>query len=204
MPVKPKEKKEEKKNTFEIGGGIMSSVVYLSRNVNEGNDARGWTVMANYGDDRYLRVSLQFTKYFPIDIAPTWYDINATTAEFNIEKMVLFKNNKTILYPFLGLSYNTFKGYFTGFNDYLNLREKYTVNAIASTKWVGLNLGTGIEHAFGPIVIFMDYKMRVGQMEKPFGFNIMDVCYSAGVRAKLRVPTLRKLYRGVNDRYHWF
>ena len=207
-PVKPKDadKKEEKehKNTFQAGAGIMSSVIYLSRNLNDKNDARGITYAVNYGDDKLFRVSAQFTKYFPIDMAPTWYDIKATSTEINLEKMVLFKNGKTILYPLTGLSYNTFKGYFTGFNDYLNLRSKYKINTVASSSWLGLNVGSGIEHAFGPVVLFVDYKMRIGRAEGWASFMIMDVCYSGGVRFKLKAPTLKKIFRGVGDRYHWF
>ena len=43
--------------------------------------------------------------------------------------MAKFPNNKTLLYPFAGFSYNTFKGFFTGQLDYLNLKEYYKVNS---------------------------------------------------------------------------
>lgn len=208
-PEKPKLFSEEGKTNFQFGAGIMSSVVYLSRNVNEGNDARGWTVMANYGGgNRMLRVSAQYTQYFPINIAPTWYDVKANTFESNFEWLVLFKNKKSILYPQVGLSYNNYQGYFTGVNDYLNLASKYQRYSTVKNSWVGLNLGTGIEHSFGPLVLFMDYKMRIGRMEERASFTIMDVCYSGGIRLKLWVPNIRlnfrKLYRGINDKYHWF
>lgn len=203
-PAKKKLFKEEGKTNFQFGAGIMSSVVYLSRNINEGNDARGWTVMASYGGDKLFRVSAQYTQYFPINIEPTWYNVRANTVESNLEWMVYFKNKKSILFPIVGLSYNTFKGYFTGSNDYLNLKSVYKTNTTISDSWLGLNVGTGFEHAFGPVVLFMDYKMRIGKMEERFSFTIMDVCYSGGVRLKLWVPTLKKLRLGLNDKYHWF
>jgi hypothetical protein len=203
-PAKKKLFEEEGKTNFQFGGGIMSSVVYLSRNVNDKNDARGWTVMGSYGGNKLFRVSAQYTQYFPINIAPTWYNVKANTIESNLEWMVYFKNKKSILYPLVGLSYNTFKGYFTGFNDYLNLKSVYKTNTTVSSRWLGLNVGTGFEHAFGPVVLFIDYKMRVGKMEERFSFTIMDVCYSGGVRLKLWIPTLKKLRLGLKDKYHWF
>lgn len=207
-PVEPFDnnaKKEEGMTNFQIGGGIMGSVLYLSRNIKEDNDALGYTINANYGGHKLLRFSVQYTKYFPINIEPTWYTIKANTIEANVEILARFKNNKTFLYPYGGISYNTFRGYFTGADDFLNLREKYEPNSYVSSYWLGLNVGTGMEHAIGRfIVLFVDYRMRVGKTEERAGFNIMDVCYSGGIRLKLWVPSLHKLYRGVGDKYHWF
>ncbi len=199
-----KAKKEEGMTNLQLGVGVGGSVLYLSRNIKEDNDALGYTFNIIYGGHKAYRLSAQYTTYVPIDIAPTWYNVKANTIEANIEAIVLFKNNVTILYPMTGLSYNTFKGYFTGVDDFLNLRERYKANSIVVNSWVGLNVGTGIEHAFGPLVLFGDYKMRVGKMAETGGINIMDVCYSAGIRLKISVPTLNKLYRGANDKYHWF
>lgn len=202
-----KNRKEEGKTNLQFGVGVTGSVLYLSRNIKEDNDALGYTFSAIYGGHKTIRFSTQYTSYIPIDIGPTWYDVKASTTEANLEMIVLFKNNKTILYPLAGFSYNTFKGYFTGVDDFLNLRELYRPNTTVTNYWVGINVGTGVEHAFGPLVIFADYKMRIGQSDKRDGnrgVNIMDVCYSGGLRIKLWVPTIHKIYKGINDRYHWF
>lgn len=195
-----KTKSEMVKTNFEAGAGIMGSVLYLSRNIKEDNDALGYTFVANYGGHKLLRYSIQYTYYKPINIEPTWYTIRANTFEFNTEILARFPNNKTYLYPFLGLSYNTFKGYFTGANDYLNLRETYRPNTNVINNWLGLNLGTGFEHAFGPVVIFFDYRMRIGR-ERGWSFNIMDVCYGGGLRVKLFMPTFKSIFHGWRNRY---
>lgn len=195
-----KTKSEMVKTNFEAGAGIMGSVLYLSRNIKEDNDALGYTFVANYGGHKLLRYSIQYTYYKPINIEPTWYTIRANTFEFNTEIIARFPNNKTYLYPFLGLSYNTFKGYFTGANDYLNLRETYRPNTNVINNWLGLNLGTGFEHAFGPVVIFFDYRMRIGR-ERGWSFNIMDVCYGGGLRVKLFMPTFKSIFHGWRNRY---
>lgn len=199
-----KHRKEEGMTNLQIGAGLAGSVLYLSRNIKEDNDALGYTMNVIYGGHKGFRISAQYTTYVPIDIEPTWYNIKANTIEANIEAIVLFKNNKTILYPTAGFSYNTFKGYFTGMDDFLNLKEIYKPNTIVYDQWVGFNVGTGIEHAFGPLVIFADYKMRVGRADRTGGINIMDVCYSGGLRLKIWVPTFHKIYKGMQDKYHWF
>lgn len=199
-PPKRKTKTDVVKTNFEVGGGLMGSVLYLSRNIQEDNDALGYTIVANYGGHKLLRYSIQYTYYKPINIEPTWYTIRANTFEFNTEILARFPNNKTYLYPFLGLSYNTFRGYFTGQNDYLNLREQFKANTTIKNNWLGLNLGTGFEHAFGPVVIFFDYRMRVGR-ERGWSFNIMDVCYGGGLRVKLFMPTFKSIFHGWRNRY---
>ena len=195
-------KSEAGKTFLGIGGGAMGSVLYLARNIKEKNDAYGYSFCLNYGGTNLFRFSMQYTYYVPINISPTWYNINASTIEANLEIMARFSNNKSCLYPLAGISYNTFSGYFTGLNDFLNLRNIYQPNTTILNTWVGINLGSGFEHAFGPVVLFFDYRMRLGLMERTNYFNIMDVCYGGGIRIKLSVPTFKKIYVGLKDRYN--
>jgi len=196
-------RKAEKVSTnVSIGAGLMSSVVYLSRNVKENNDALGYSGHIIIDATDYFRFSGQYTYYRTINIEPTWRNINAQSIEANMEFLARFKNNKSILYPFWGFSYNTFKGFFTGQNDFLGLHEFYTANSTVNNRWWGLNVGTGFEHSFGPVAIYLDYRMRIGQSDK--GLNIMDVCYGAGLRVHIPKAKLRKVFRGPNDRFHWF
>ena len=203
-PVK-KLRSEDNRTNFQIGAGMMGSVLYLSRNVKDDNDAFGYSLSANYGGHKMCRVSVQYTFYKSIDIAPTWYNIHAHTLESNVEVQARFKNNKSFLYPFAGLSYNTFSGYFTGRNDYYNLKAIYNVNQTATSNWIGVNVGTSFEHHFGPVVLYIDYRMRVGKGDNgPHSFNIMDICYGGGLRYQISAPTFKKIYRGLTDKYTWF
>lgn len=201
---KPKAKREVIKTNFQLGAGLNGSVLYLSRNIKEDNDALGYTFVANYGGQNYLRLNLQYTYYKPINIEPTWYTIQANSIETNIEILARFNNNVTLLYPFVGVSYNTFKGYFTGMDDYLNLKEHYKSNSTIRNRWIGINIGTGLEHTFGPIVLFIDYRMRLGKADNLGSFNIMDVCYGGGVRVKISVPKSKHTHKkrfGSDNRY---
>ncbi|MGZ4036788.1 MAG: hypothetical protein ACXVPQ_03105 [Bacteroidia bacterium] len=199
LPKKP----EVKKPNLQFGFGGMSSVLYLSRNIKEKNDAYGYAFHVNYGGNKLFRFSMQYTYYKPINIEPTWYNIYAQTIEANLEVLARFPNGKSFLYPMAGLSYNTFSGFFTGFNDFLNLREYYAANSTVKTRWLGVNVGTGFEHAIGPIVLFMDYRMRVGTDRG--GINIMDVCYGFGVRIKPSVLPIYigKIFKPTKNKYTW-
>lgn len=182
-----------KKWSLKAGGNI--SVIYLARNTKDKNNEPGFCGGVTYEVNDFIRVSSLYTRFRPINIKPTWLDVKANTYEANMEIVAKFPNKQTLLYPFVGLSYNTFSGYFTGILDYLNLKEYYAVNSTITNNWLGLNFGTGFEHNFGILGFFIDYRMRVGKQEK--AFNIMDVCYTGGL--KIRYQKIRNIKYKAQD-----
>lgn len=198
--IKPVSKKYPTTTNLGFGAGLSRSVLYLNRNVKEDNDARGYSFSMIYGGSRILRTSIEYTHYRAINIEPTWFNIKANTIEVNIHIIARFRKTNAFFYPLFGLSYNRFQGYFTGKNDFLNLTEKHPINQTINTNWTGLNVGTGYEHYFKPISVFIDYKMRVGFSEKT-QLNIMDVCFTFGMRYNLRVPSIYKIFSGTRSRY---
>jgi hypothetical protein len=194
-------KTHAKTTNFAIGIGAAKSVLFLNRNVKENNDANGLQASLIYGGSNIFRFSLEYTRYQSINIAPTWYDIKANTIEANMHIMARFKNTDAIFYPLFGLSYNSFSGYFTGKNDFLNIADKHKPNQTVVTKWLGVNIGTGYEIYFKKVSLFIDYKMRVGYADGKKQLNIMDVCFSAGLRYNLKVPSVYQLFRGTRSRY---
>lgn len=197
--VKPT-KTRPKETNFAIGIGATRSVLYLNRNVKENNDAKGLHLSIIYGGSRLLRFSAEYSYYFPINIEPTWQNINARTIESNLHIIARFTKTKAFFYPVVGFSYNEFNGFFTGKNDFLNLSDKYEKNTQVKTIWYGLNIGTGYEYYIKNISLFLDYKMRVGFADGR-QLNIMDVCFSAGARFNLKVPSIYKLFSGPRSRY---
>jgi len=193
--------KPAKRTNLAIGYGRSRSVVYLNRNVKQDNDARGHHLSLVYGGNRLIRFSAEYTRYKLKNIAPTWYDITASTLDANLHFLARFQSNKALFYPIVGLSYNTFAGFFTGQNDFLNLRAIYPINQRVNSSWIGLNVGTGFEYFFRPGSFYIDYKMRLGFSEGTENLNIMDVCFTAGLRYNLRVPSLYGLFRGTRGRY---
>ena len=187
---------------WSVKAGANISVIYLARNIKDKNNAPGYCGGITYEVNDFIRVSSLYTHFQPINIEPTWLNVKANTYEANMEMLAKFPNKKTLLYPFFGLSYNTYKGFFTGQSDYLNLKEYYPVNAIVKNQWLGLNIGTGIEHNFGILGVFVDYRMRVGRQES--AINIMDVCYTGGLKIRFPYGKFAKKIANPNDRFNWF
>lgn len=198
--IKPEKERPYTKWSLKAGGNI--SVIYLARNVKEKNNEPGYCGGLTYEVNNFVRVAALYTRFRPINIKPTWLDVRANSYEVNMEILARFPNNKTLLYPFFGFSYNTYSGYFTGESNFLNLREYYPVNSTVTNNWAGLNFGVGLEHNFGILGLFIDYRMRVGKQET--AINIMDVCYTGGLKVRFPYGKLAKRYATPNDRFHWF
>ena len=196
-PAKPKEKLYI---PWSIKVGGNTSVIFLSRNIKDRNNEPGFCGGLNYEINNLFRLSSLYSYFNPINIAPTWENVKASSFEINAEIVAHFPNKKTLLYPFVGLSYNTYKGFFTGKQDYLNLKEFYTPNSTVKNHWLGLNIGTGLEHNFGIIGLFVDYRMRIGKLDKVF--NIMDVCYTGGVKVRFPEGKAAKRFFGTRNRYN--
>jgi hypothetical protein len=192
-------KTHSRKTTLSFGPGVMRSFVFLSRNIRDNDDVTGFSGSVVYGGEKVFRGCLEFTHFRKIDIEPTWYDIKANTIEFNLQALARFKKTKAFFYPLVGLSLNKFTGFFTGKNDFLNLGDRYEKNKVATTIWLGGNVGAGYEQVFKRISVFAEYKIRVGTSNKQF--TIMDVCFSAGLRFNMRVPSIYKIFSGTRNRY---
>ncbi len=198
---KPKAKSKSSTTNFALGVGLTRSVLYLSRNIKQNNDATGYNATLIYGGKKIFRLSLEYTYFKPINIEPTWSNITAHTLEANAHLIARFKKTDAYFYPLVGLSYNVFRGYFTGLNDFLNLSIIYPKNSVVQTKWLGLNIGTGYEYYFKPGSFFLDYKMRIGVNEGNKQLTILDVCFAAGLRFNMRAPSIYRLFKGTRSRY---
>lgn len=199
--VKPVKKAKPSVTRLGIGVGRARSVLFLTRNTKEDNDAKGWCVNAAYGLSRIVRLSSEFTWYRPIQIQPTWHDVTAHTLEMNLNFLSTMPNARTKFYPLAGISYNVFKGHFTGVNDYLNLRSLYNPGSDVRTVWMGVNAGCGFEHFVKAISLFGEFKMRVGVSEGYNELNILDVTLNLGLRYNIKVLAPHKLFKGVRSRY---
>jgi hypothetical protein len=196
-----KKKIELKRTTLGFGAGMTRSVVFLSRNVREFNDASGINVCMVYGGNRIARFGFDYHQYNALDIVPTWYNIHARTYEANVQFLARFRDDKALIYPLVGLSYNDFRGYFTGLEDFQNLRDKYPVNSEVHSYWIGVNFGMGYEHKIGPIKAYFSYKMRIGAQDVTSKLNIMDVCYSLGLRYDIKALTPKYVVKTIMRTY---
>lgn len=188
-----------------LGIGVTRSVIFLSRNVKEFNDANGLNLCYVYGGHKLMRFSAEYSQYKSINIEPTWYDIKARTYEVNVQFLAHFRSDKALIYPITGISVNEFTGFFTGKDDFQNLRDKYPINSVVKSYWIGANFGVGYEYKFGPIKAYLTYKMRVGAQDINEKLNIMDVCYHLGLRYDFQTLkykyVFKKIFRTYKGRY---
>lgn len=196
-----KKKIELKRTTLGFGLGLTRSVVFLSRNIKEFNDATGFNVGLVYGGNKIARVGLEYHQYNTLNIDPTWYDVHAKTYEANVQFLARFRDEKALIYPMIGASVNEFKAYFTGLQDFQNLRDKYGINTQVHSYWIGVNFGLGYEHKIGPLKAFLLYKMRVGAQDVASKLNIMDVCYSLGLRYDIKALTPKYVVKTIMRTY---
>lgn len=200
--IKKRKIREVEPARFGVGFGVTRSVLYLSRNIKEQNDANGFTGIITYHSRKNWRFTAEVTRFNTLNIEPTWLNIQAYTYELNAQLCAKFASSRTLFYPLFGLSYNTFRAYFTGVNDFMNLKAFYPVQSQVNTNWLGANVGAGMEHSFKGFSIFATYRMRVGKMERKNQFNIMDVCYGAGLRYDIKLPKSVNIFKGTRGRYN--
>src|SRR4051812_42234081 len=85
--IKPVKKTKPKTTRLSFYGGYSTSELVLERNIQEDNAAHGYHFGTSYGINRVFRVCFEYTKYHEINIAPTWYNINAHTFELNVHAL---------------------------------------------------------------------------------------------------------------------
>ncbi|MCC6371375.1 MAG: hypothetical protein IT236_10250 [Bacteroidia bacterium] len=190
-----------KHTNFGLGCGMARSVLYLTRNLNSNNDALGFNTILTFDKGNYFRGSVEYTYYGSINIQPTWLNVKAQTLEANLSVISKSRDKRIYFYPIAGLSYNIFRGYYTGINDFQNLSTIYTKNQIVQTNWLGINTGLGADYNFKGGAIYLSYKMRIGRTVEFKQINIMDVFMVAGLRFYVKGATLYKLFKGTRSRY---
>ncbi len=184
-----------------FGLGVARSTLYLARNINSNNDALGLNVGMTFDRGNYFRGSLEYNYYQSINIKPTWYNVSAHTIEMNANIIAKSRDKSFYFYPITGISFNLFKGYFTGVNDYLNLNTIYKRNSEITTRWWGINAGVGADFNFKHGCVFSSYRMRLGKVEGFDKFNIMDVYVNLGLRYYASARELGKIFKGTRSRY---
>jgi outer membrane protein assembly factor BamA len=191
------------KYLFELGlaGGLSKSVVFLTRNINEFNDAYGLYLQLSVNRPKKLiRNEISFTNYRKIQIEPTWKDVKSWTIEHNVNFMARFVKTDAYLFPTAGWCFSRYEGFFTGVSDVQGLRAKFRPNTNVRQYWAGLNFGVGAEKIFYPFSIGMYYKMRVSNGDLIDKLSIVDVCYHFFAKYYFK-RIFSKKYLGPRGRY---
>lgn len=198
-----KEQRLTDKHLFELGfaGGLSKSVVFLTRNINEFNDAYGLYLQLSFNRPKKLiRNEISFTNYSKIQIEPTWKDVKSWTFEHNVNFMARFVKTEAFLFPTVGWCLSRYEGFFTGISDVQGLRAKFQPYTIVRQYWFGLNFGVGAEKVFYPFSIGMYYKMRISNGDLVDKLSIVDVCYHFFAKYYFK-RIISKKYLGPRGRY---
>lgn len=192
---------EKYKFEFGIGAGVSKSVVFLTRNIKEFNDAYGIYLQFSFNSiNKLLRNEISFSNYNKIQIEPTWKNVKSWIFEHNINFMARFIKTDAMLFPTLGWCVSHYEGFFTGISDVQGLRARFNPNTLVSQYWFGLTFGVGAEKVFYPFSVGMYYKMRISNGDLIDKLSIVDVCYHFFIKYYFK-RFFSKKYLGPRGRY---
>ena len=129
----------------------------------------------------------------------SWQNLRAINLELNLQFMARIKDQNSIFYAALGLCRHTWRGDFLAQSVYYDETVEFKPGSTISKSWVGLNTGVGVERAFKYFEIFAEYRYRFSKVDDAIAVSDVAVCI--GVKRKLPI---KKIFRGLNDRYSWF
>lgn len=163
---------------FVLGYGRVNSVVYMSRNVDVENAVTGNAYSILYTFTDIFRGELLFQHFKSFDMLPTWKHVKAHALEINVMFMARTASGSVLFYPLAGLSWNRFNSFYTGIQDYTQMRKYSKPLTTYNSNWMGFNTGVGVSYCVGPCELSLQYKMRIGQTSQMNDFNIQDVQFS--------------------------
>jgi hypothetical protein len=175
---------------FTLGYGRVNGVVYMSRNVDIENSVTGnaYTMLYTFTD--IFRGELLFQQFKSFDMLPSWKQVKAHALEINIMCMARTASGSVLFYPLAGLSWNRFNAFYTGIQDYTQMRKYSKPLTTYNSNWPGFNTGVGVSYCIGSCELSLQYKMRLGQTSHMNDFNIQDVQFS--IFAFYNIPKLIK------------
>jgi hypothetical protein len=161
-----------------LGYGRVNSVVYMSRNVDVDNAVTGNAYSMLYTCTDIFRGELLFQHFKSFDMLPTWKQVKAHAFEINVMCMARTASGSVLFYPLAGLSWNRFNAFYTGIQDYTQMRKYSKPLTTYNSNWPGFNTGVGVSYCVGFWELSLQYKMRMGQTSQMNDFNIQDVQFS--------------------------
>ncbi len=188
---------------YQADAGINYTNMYLLRYTKTGTNTGGYGLSLSLSKPNgSLRITTQFVRLNFFNIKPTWVDMRAYSIESNLELLARLENQKTIIYPFAGISYQSISGRFTGINDYSGLRNFFQPNSIVKTQGPALNIGLGVERSIKKLKLCAHYRMHIGKSESKI--MLTDVCVDLGIKYSLDLNLERKKRVDKKEKKHFF
>ena len=201
--------KSEEKHPFSIGfGGVLSSV-NVARNYKENPYHLGWSsrIIYNYSDN--FRFVAEYSHIPKFDLTPTWLEIKNNSVAISVNAIAHVIHEDVMIYTISGVCVQSWKGFYTGIQDFSTAHFYYQENTYVRNRNVCLDLGLGFEHPFPGFNLFGDFRYRFATIDNRFG--IIDALYNLGIN----FPINTKFFKNKNkshkhksskffDKYHWF
>lgn len=187
--------------SFYAGGGISLTSVNLFKNIRRNPYVIGYDVRLFYDVDQMLRLTAQYTYLPTFDFEPTWLGVKSHTADMGFNLMAKIIDQEAVFYTITAFSYHSFKGFYTGINDFSNKQNNYKTNTIQQDNYFGLSCGAGFERAFLHSIVYLDFRYHFSIYRRVF--TISDATYSLGLKKSIPIEKKKKKSY-FTDKYHWF
>lgn len=195
---------------FSLGFGSVLSSVNVARNYKENPYHLGWTVRSTYDLNDNFHLTAEYASIPKFDLSPTWLGIKSNSIALSVNTVGYIKDQEIMIYTISGLCIQTWKGFYTGTQDFSTARFYYKELSFVRNKNLCLDLGIGFQRPFPGFDLFGDFRYRFANIDSRFG--IIDANFNLGVKFpvfKLKKDSLMKKKRKrkttkSSDKYHWF
>ena len=157
-----------------------------------------------YQPNNFIRFVLDYTKVQTATIGATWLNVKSTYLDLDAHILMHFTDgNKGLIYVILGASTQSWKGYYTGFDDYNSAADaKIKPKTNEKALYFGGSVGTGFEYRIIPrIDAYGEVRFRITNTD--VGFGLSDVCYGIGIKYTL-LKTHPKTHKNAGKHFKWF
>jgi len=210
-PVAKEIKKKESDPVFTIGFGGNLSSVNVFRNYKENPYNLGWNSRVTYEFKDNIRFMAEYTHVPKFNLDPTWVDIRSHSFMLSVNAVGYIKDQEVMIYTISGLGIQSWKGFYTGLQDFSTAQFYYKDNSYVRNRNLCLDMGIGFERPFPGSNLYGDFRYRFADIDNRFG--ITDASYNLGIKFPLITKSSgehqhkkkhsRKLFKG-KDKYRWF
>ena len=202
-----KTKKLEKINVIHIGaGGLLTSLNFF-KNTQQFTYFPEVSARIYYQPAGFLRLMVDYaTLIKQVNIIPTWLNVKSTYIDVDAHILMRLRNieNQNKLFYFIvGASAQSWKGYYTGIDDFNNSALKIQPNTNYKMLYFGGSIGFGFEYNFAPrLGMYGEIRFRVTNTD--VGFGLTDVCYGLGIKCRLIDFYPKAIYKRPGKHFKWF
>jgi len=194
-----------------LSGSLNLSSINIARNYTENPYHLGWSFRSTYLTKNNLRFTLEYFRTPTFQLAPTWKSVSSNNIALSLNALARVVDQDVMIYTVSGLCFQSWKGYYTGQNDFSDARFFYTENSWVRNKNICLDLGIGFEKPFPGFNLYGDFRYRFAEIDKRFG--IIDALYQLGISFPIYPKTenslknkqkRKSLFNRMSDKYTWF